>query len=270
MATSALPDGMPGGRKRARPGEGYFFWSSVLLLAFVLVGFAPTLFLRAWFGVEPIPAFLYLHGAVLTSWFAWLVVQASLVRTGNSATHRRTRWAGAAIGAAVCLAGPMASVGVVHRLRAASLDWDTDMNALPFLGVTGVKMIDFVTNVVIGNLFSIVEFAVLLSVAIWLRKSPHWHNRLVLLASFAIIGPALARISRWPVIGGEDTPFVLIVLVALLATLAANDLATRRRVHRATVTGLAFLVIMSLLQGPSKIPRSPMISSARLDNPMRA
>jgi len=45
------------------------------LLAALLVGFAPTLFLRSLFDVPPIPAYLYVHGIVLTTWFVLVFAQ---------------------------------------------------------------------------------------------------------------------------------------------------------------------------------------------------
>src|SRR5262245_59190794 len=113
--------------------SSFFFWISALLLSFVLIGFAPTLYLRAFFPVAPMPGYLYAHGAILTAWFAWLLLQTSLVRGGNTATHRRMGVIGACIAAAAVVAGPLATVGVVDTIRAAGLDWDTDMSALPFL-----------------------------------------------------------------------------------------------------------------------------------------
>ena len=123
--------------------SSFFFWLSVLLLSFLLLGFAPTLYLRAFTDPEPIPAYLHVHGIVLTSWYVWLVIQTSMVRTGRTATHRRLGVIGAVIGAAVVFAGPMATIGVVGRLRAAGVDWDTDMSVLRELGVQGVPMLQF-------------------------------------------------------------------------------------------------------------------------------
>src|SRR5678815_1698581 len=107
----------------AAPHTSFFFWSSALLLSFLLVGFAPTLYLRALFAVAPIPGYLYVHGAVLTAWFAWLVVQTTMVRTGRIALHRRLGVVGAVIAAAVIVASLMATMGFVARLRAAGIDW---------------------------------------------------------------------------------------------------------------------------------------------------
>src|SRR5688572_12989748 len=75
------------GLERAAARSGFFFWMSVVLLAFLIVGFAPSLYLRVFFDTPPIPFYLHVHGAVVTSWFVWLVLQTSLVRTGRTATH---------------------------------------------------------------------------------------------------------------------------------------------------------------------------------------
>jgi hypothetical protein len=236
------------GLERAATRSGFFFWSSVVLLGFLLVGFAPSLYLRLFFDVPPIPGYLHVHGAVLTSWFVWLVVQTSLVRTGRTATHRRLGVIGAVIAVAVVFAGPMATVGAVGRLRAEGFDWDTDMSALSDLGVEGVPMIRFMAQVVWANFMSIAVFAGLVVSAILLRGYPQVHKRLMLLASVAIVGPALARISRWPVFGGEDGPFVPGVLLALLVAVIVHDLVAMRRVHKGTIYGGGAIVIATIVQ----------------------
>jgi hypothetical protein len=244
-AVSAVPER---DAARAATRTGFFFWMSALLLAFLLVGFAPTLYLREFFPVAPIPGYLYVHGIVLTTWFVWLLLQTSLVRTGNTARHRRMGVIGAIIGAAVVVAGPMASFGVVTRLRDAGLDWDTDMSALPFLGVDGVPMVNFAAQVVWGNLFSIAVFAGMLIAAVLLRRNPQAHKRLMVLGSIAIVGPALARVSRWPIFGGEDSGFIPVVFFGLVIAVIAHDLVTTRRLHRATWIGAAVIVASSVAQ----------------------
>jgi hypothetical protein len=218
---------------------GYFFWMATLLLAVVLVGFAPTLYLRPLFDTAPIPGYLYLHGAVLTAWFVWLVVQTSLVATGRTATHRRLGVAGTVIAAAVVIAGPTATFSVVKRVRGAGLDWDTDMSTVGFLGVEGVPMIQFVSGVVWGNLLGIVTFALLVTAAVVLRRNTQAHKRLMMIASLTIIIPALARIARWPVFGGEDGPLIPLVGLGLLATVIVYDIVKTKRVHMATIGGVA-------------------------------
>jgi len=228
---------------RAATRTGFFFWTSILLLAFLVIGFAPSLYLRAFFEVPPIPLYLHVHGAILTSWFVWLVIQTSMVRSGKTATHRRLGVVGAIIAVAVVFAGPMATVGAVGRLREAGFGWDTDMSALPALGVEGVPMLQFAAQVVWGNFISIAVFAGLVAAAVVLRRSSETHKRLMLIASIAIVAPALARISRWPFIGGEDSGFIPAVVLALLLGVIAHDLFRVRRVHKATIWGVGSILV---------------------------
>jgi hypothetical protein len=243
MSTIAASS-VPAQKAAVAARTGFFFWVSILLLAFLLAGFAPTLYLRPYFNVEPIPAYLYVHGAVLTAWYVWLVVQTSMVRAGRIATHRQLGVIGAVIGAAVVIAGPMASLGVPARVAAAGLDWYADMSvAIPDVGVEGVTVNEFIANVVWGNLASIVVFAGLLAAAILLRSNAQTHKRLIVIASMVNVLPAVARISRWPGLGGEDGLFIPAVLVGLLLSLLAYDIATRRRPHKATLIGIGVIVL---------------------------
>jgi len=245
-ASVLAADIQPKSRPRARPS--FFFGMALLLLGLVIVGFAPTFYLRALFPVPPIPPHLYLHGAILTCWFLWLVLQTWLVRTGRTAQHRRLGVAGAVIAAAVVLAGPMASFGLITRVRATGVPWEADMSGLLGPQMQGVKMIDFFSGVIWGNFFSIAIFAALISSAIILRKRPQAHKRLMLLASIAIIAPALGRISRIAYLGGEAGPMPAIVFLGLLLLVFGYDIRTRRRPHRATLSGGGLIVVGVALQ----------------------
>ena len=88
----------------------------------------------------------------------------------------------------------------------------------------------------------------MVATAILLRRTPQTHKRLIVLASIAIVGPALARISRWPVLGGEDGVFIPLVLVALVLAVIAHDLVAEPRVHTATVMGCTAIVLGAIAQ----------------------
>ena len=215
----------------------------------MLIGFAPTLYLRAFFPqtAEPnMPFYLYLHGGVLTAWFVWLASQTSLVRSGRTALHRRMGWIGVAIAAGVCIAGPMATFGVVERILAFGLTLDEDISALPVVGVEGITVLEFAAPIVWGNLMSIAVFAGLVAAAVLLRKRPEYHKRLMLVASIGLIAPALARISRWPVFGGEDSLLVPVVGIGLLLSVTGYDLLKRRKPHPATVAATMLVLAAAL------------------------
>jgi hypothetical protein len=67
---------------------------AALMLVFLAVGFARTLFLRSYFGtIDPasgtpyLPWHVYLHGSVMTAWCVVLFAQTSLVAEARSLGH---------------------------------------------------------------------------------------------------------------------------------------------------------------------------------------
>ena len=181
---------------------------SAVLLLIVLGGFTPTLDLRPVFKPPALPAYLFLHGIVLTSWFAWLFMQSLLIRSGKTALHRRLGVLGAVLAAAVPFAGLMATAGVTNRVAAAGIDLDADASVLVGLGLSGLTVREFLAFVAWANLSSAISFAVLAWTGILLRRRPAAHKRLMLLATVAILGPALARLSRLPIFGAIPPLFL--------------------------------------------------------------
>lgn len=231
---------------RARAPSAYFVSMATLLLAIVLAGFSPTLYLRAFVDAPPIPPYLYAHGAILTGWFVWLFIQTIMIRTARVSMHRRLGWIGAALAVFVAGAGLSATFGVIPRIVAHGVALDEDIGVLG-IGVTGATVAEFEARVVWGDIGIALAFIALLAFAVALRSEPSAHKRLMLLASIAIIVPALARISRLPGLGGEDGPFVPVAWLLLLASPIGYDIITRKRPHRATVLGV--LVILAAVVG---------------------
>ncbi len=117
---------------QTRSRDRFFLAMSGLLLLILVVGFSRTLYLRLFFEVPPIPSYLHIHGATVTAWFVWLVVQASLVNVNRIDVHRRNRRSGdprrADGNAAVCAAPPRDR----FAFRAGSLVYHLDcMGQLP-------------------------------------------------------------------------------------------------------------------------------------------
>jgi uncharacterized membrane protein YozB (DUF420 family) len=121
-------------------------------------------------------------------------------------------------------------------------------------GVTGLTVAAFLSNVVYANIGSLLSFATFLVAAVVLRRNSQTHKRLMLLASISIIGPALARISRWPGFGGEQGPFAGLVFLGFLLALVVHDLLSRRRLHPSTVIGVLWMMLINF--GASIVGRS--------------
>src|SRR5262245_45317186 len=197
-------------RPRTVSRDPFFAAMSSVILAIVLSGFAPTLYLRPIFKPVPIPGYLFLHGIVLTSWFVWFFMQTLLIQSRRTALHRRLGVVGAVIAVAVLFAGLLATSQVVGRVIANGIDLNADASALG-IGVSG-PVVQFLAGVVWGNLSSAVTFAVLAWTGILLRRRAAAHKRLLVIATVSILGPALARLARLPFFGGEQGPFTGSVL----------------------------------------------------------
>ncbi len=226
---------------RSRPWRINFFtvMPGVILLL-VVAGFTRTLFARPLFRPAPIPIYLYVHGIVLTCWFVWACAQSLLVSAGRLANHRRWGTVGAFFAIAVFCAALMASFGSVSRKP-------IDLNASASImgtGLTGITVAQFKSGVVWGNIVNAVSFALFVAGAVIYRRRPVIHKRFMLLASISIVEPALARIARWPGFGGEQGPFIPIVVWSLVAAVAIHDVVTRKRLETCTTVSIVWLLIV--------------------------
>jgi hypothetical protein len=231
---------------RARRVSRYFLGMSLLLLAIVLIGFAPTFFLRPLFQVPAIPWYVYVHGSVMTAWFVLLVAQTGLVAAGRTDLHRRLGVWGAALAVAVV------TVSLLLSLR------------LPVLvgpGIpasTGGPPITYPGSMQLmwGNLGVILIFSGMVTTAVLMRRRPEVHKRLLLLASINMIGPAAARVlaiiarQSGASASAPEAFFQILVPVVLVVlalgpplSLVAYDLLTRRRPHPATLWGILAIIV---------------------------
>lgn len=217
-----------------RFGRGWFFQAyAALLLVAVLVGFARTFFLRAWFAQGPVELtpVLVVHGVALTAWFVLFLLQTLLVQRGRLATHRRL---GAVAGLVVAVLVPSCLavvLGIVDSWHAAGIDVAAQR---PLLSM-----------IVWGNLGAVLAFTVLFACGILKRRTPDAHKRLMLLASISLMSPAISRIALLPVFAGMDLVIVTVIGVLLLVLVVALfDLATLRRVHRETLWAVPFFLLV--------------------------
>jgi len=101
---------------------------------------------------------------------------------------------------------------------------------------------DVVRTVVWTDLASLLIFSTFVGTALYWRQRSDVHKRLILLASMAILGPAVARIMSLvtpsQLVG---TAIQTVILVGLPLTVVLHDLLATRRVHRATIIGFTFM-----------------------------
>jgi hypothetical protein len=205
---------------RARRHPAFFPAMSSLLIVLVFLGFAPTYYLRPE-SAGAIPAYLHVHGAAMTTWFLLLLVQTTLIATRRRAVHRRLGIVGALVAAVIAVLNPI----VVVR-------------SVPHLVATG-DPIQLTALIVLADLLLVANFVVLVSLAIRWRRYPETHSRMLLLASLAVSGPALGRLSL-NVLG---TPFAGVIALMSLPLLAVvHDGVLMKRVHPASAWGAAAII----------------------------
>jgi hypothetical protein len=206
-------------RLRTSGTNCFFVCMASVLLLIVAVGFAKSFYLRNFIhrshAVSALPAYIILHGVVLTLWFLAFLGQTLLVALGKSRFHR--------------------SLGVVSAFLAAIIF------ALSMLVVIR-SVVRESSLVVIGDMVILLLFAVVVTGGIWFRRQPDTHKRLMLVGSIYIVAPAIAR---WPGAQSMLPISVVVPQLLLLTAMTVYDLFLQRRMHRATVWGVVLYFVAS-------------------------
>jgi hypothetical protein len=209
----------------ARRHPMFFPALSSLLIVFVFLGFAPTYYMRP-VSAGPIPVYLHVHGAAMTAWFLLLVVQTALIATRRRQLHRQLGIAGACVAAVIVALNPLVVVWSVPHLMADN--GSTQLTSL----------------IVVADLILVGIFAVLVALAIRWRRYPETHSRLLVLASLAVSGPALGRLSLN--LAGTPLPGV-IALMALPLLVIVHDRVVMKWVHPVSKWGAAAIAASTLI-----------------------
>lgn len=206
---------------KARSEHRFFGGMVIAIAATILLGFARSYYLRPVVPPPPVLAerpltpLIHIHGVLFTGWIVLLLVQARLAATSRIGLHRRLGVLGAVVAASMVGVGTLTALHAVVRGVAPG-----GADPRRFLVVP---------------LFALLVFAILFVAAIGARRKPQTHKRLMLLATIALLPPALAR---WVIVYlGLGPPVVLAISALFVAPLVVWDLRTRGRLHGATLWG---------------------------------
>jgi hypothetical protein len=200
---------------------------SVGILVAVFIGFARTYYMRPQFQSTPLPLYLHVHGAAFSAWIALFVVQTSLVAARRTAVHRRLGVAGAALAAVMVVVALTAAIVSGRRNVAAGFETE----ALAFLTTP---------------LSSMAVFLTLVGTALYYRRRPETHKRLMLLATIGIIDAATAR---WPIAFVATSTWAYYALADMFVLAAvAYDAVIRRSIHPAYIWGGLLMVVAQVLR----------------------
>jgi FtsH-binding integral membrane protein len=156
--------------------DRYFYFSMSLLVAAVVVwGFSHTVNESLFHPAIPRPLLLWIHAVFFSAWLVFYILQSALVRTRNVRLHRRLGWFGAG------LAGAMVPLGLAIAVVMGQFDKHVlhQSDADQFLSVP------------FGD---IAIFGLCAGLAIWWRRKPDLHRRLLFIATCALLDAPFDRI----------------------------------------------------------------------------
>jgi FtsH-binding integral membrane protein len=225
----ARPSTKPQAPLPGRRFDHYFFSGTAwLMLASVLLGFGPTYYLAGVFHA-PLPSrIIHIHGAVFSCWILLLLVQNSLAWAGRVDIHRKLGLAGFLLACLMVVVGWMAAT---DRLARGTAPPGSDTYFFYIVPMTDM-----------------VIFGTLIFFAFRVRRDPSAHKRIIYIAT---VGVLIAAIARFPLSWlFHNAAHAAMASYAFLLLLAAYDVWSTRKLHRATLWAGTFLVFVQQIRLP--------------------
>jgi uncharacterized membrane protein YozB (DUF420 family) len=201
--------------KAGSRGDRFFYGGMTFVIAaLILAGFSPSFFLRPMFDRPPLIPLAIVHGIVMSTWLLILITQTTLISASNARLHRK-------LGVVAFVMIPL-MLGLAWAMTIVNTNaLPTTFNPLPFMVIP------------MGD---IGLFAILAAAAMYYRRDPETHKRLMILANINLVAPAVFRLGmpQIPVFGFYS--FWAVVDVLVLAG-PLYDLIRGRTLHKAYLYG---------------------------------
>jgi hypothetical protein len=167
----------------------------------------------------PRPFILWIHGSAFAGWVIFFICQSTLVRVHKVSWHRFFGWFGAG------LAAVMVPLGITTAIVMARFD----TFRLHQSGADAFLSVPF---------YDMIAFGVCIALAIYWRKRPELHRRLVFIATCGLLNAAFGRFDY---LFDHNLSFPCLDLVIVLGV--ARDLLVDRRVHKVYLYALPLLIV---------------------------
>ena len=211
----------------------FYGWAAATVALIVMVGFARTYYLKAFFGTRTLTPFVHFHGLVMSAWVVLFIVQTRLIAAHRVVLHRTLGVLGCGLAALVVVVAADATLQAADREVASH-------SVGPFHFLLGINFV---------NLFAF--FALFVAAIVW-RKRSDYHKRLMLLATVNLLAPAVARIC---LIFTHNQYAQLAAIFLCILLCVAIDTLRHRRLHPAMGWGAAFsIVLFCLIFGAVQMP----------------
>lgn len=208
-----------GGQLKGFLSRYFYFSMSLLFAALVVWGFSRTINENLFHAAVPRPFLLWIHGTAFASWVGFFIVQSTLVRTRKVSWHRFLGWFGAGLAAGMVVLGTAIAI-IMARFDAVQLhESGTDaFLSIPF--------------------YDMIAFAVCVGLAIYWRKRPEFHRRLLFIATVCLMD---APVGRFDFLFNHNLFYLCLDLLIGLGVV--RDLVVDRRVHKVYLYALPLLIV---------------------------
>lgn len=156
---------MPAANWQRDRGSRFYRGAALAAALVALAGFFLTYFRPLVTGTFAGPPWAHVHGVLMFSWLALVVIQAFLLPQ-----HRQLGWLALILAPAVAASTMAIGVAATRRDLASGIE----------VGMA-------------GNITAPLIFCVLVAAAIMRRKDPQWHKRLIFMATVLVLWPAWFR-----------------------------------------------------------------------------
>ena len=226
MATAQQPSIVQAGPRtvaitlRGALDKYFYFLMSLVFVAVIVYGFSFTVDRNLIHPAVPRPWILYVHATVFSGWLIFFILQSTLVRSRKVQWHRRLGWFGVGLGTLIPIVGVSTAVmmGRFDRVSLHATDAESSL---------------------IIPLFDMVCFTCTFPLAIYWRKKPELHRRLMLVATCALTAAGFGRFPESILL-----PHLFYAGVDLLILLGvARDFIVNRAIHRVYLFVLPLFIL---------------------------
>ena len=207
----------------------YFFVAmAALVILTVFAGFAPSFYLRSAFHPDhELSILLHIHGLIFSTWIILFLVQALLIARGSRRLHQRLGWLAAGVAVAMLM---LVAGATVEQMRRGS-------------------PLEEVATALSLNSIGAVMFGVPFVFAVYFRKRPDWHKRLMLCATLGLLGAPILRLILLTTNLEFPTAIIFGAVAGDLFFLPcfAYDLLTRGKIHRVYAYVLALFIASQII-----------------------
>lgn len=227
MSSVAVAAGTTNTHRRHVNEHRFYAAVCVLAVGVSIAGFGPAILSPAGRAVPlPMTMVVAVHAVAASAWLALFLLQVTLVSTGRVALHRRLGLTGVVLAIVFVISGCLASVAEARR------GFDLSGDLVP-AGATAEAWF------VLAPINGFVLFAVMFGMALWYRRRPDVHKRLMALTVLgAMLGAPIAHlVGHYPVLQAGGGALAPLANAAFLSLSAIHDRWAYGRVHPASRWG---------------------------------